>query len=83
MQGEAKRQIVVVGGGFAGAGLIKHLQSRLPTYHELVWVSEESYTTFNPMLAEAVGHQSSRNMWWPPCGKFCICIRGTGLSWGG
>lgn len=55
MQGEAKRQIVVVGGGFAGAGLIKHLQSRLPTDHALVWVSEESYTTFNPMLAEAVG----------------------------
>ena len=55
MQAEAKRHIVVVGGGFAGAGLIKQRQFKLPKDHALVWVSEDSCTTFNPMLAETVG----------------------------
>ena len=52
---EPKQQIVVVGGGFAGATVIKHLQAALGADQALVWVSEESYTTFSPMLPEAVG----------------------------
>src|SRR3954453_12765409 len=46
--------IVVVGGGFAGTTLARRLERRLPG-HEVMLVSEESYTTFNPMLAEVVG----------------------------
>src|SRR3954468_10840780 len=46
--------IVVVGGGFAGATLTRLLQKRAP-FAEITLVSEESYTTFNPMLAEVVG----------------------------
>jgi NADH dehydrogenase len=46
--------IVVVGGGFAGTTLARRLERRLPG-HEVVLISEESYTTFNPMLAEVVG----------------------------
>src|SRR5438046_10497789 len=46
--------IVIVGGGFAGTTLARRLERRLPG-HEVVLISEESYTTFNPMLAEVVG----------------------------
>jgi len=47
--------IVIVGGGFAGTTLARELQGRLPQGASLTLVSEESYTTFNPMLPEAVG----------------------------
>ena len=49
------RNIVVVGGGFAGTTLARRLERMLPRDHQVVLVSEESYTTFNPMLAEVVG----------------------------
>ena len=46
--------IVIVGGGFAGANLTRLLQKRAK-FADITLVSEESYTTFNPMLAEVVG----------------------------
>ena len=46
--------IVIVGGGFAGAKLTRLLQKRAK-FADITLVSEESYTTFNPMLAEVVG----------------------------
>jgi len=49
------RNIVIVGGGFAGTTLAGALERLLPPGHRVVLVSEESYTTFNPMLAEVVG----------------------------
>src|SRR5512143_3288767 len=49
------KQIVVVGGGFAGTTLVGELERRLPADYRIVLISEESYTTFNPMLAEVVG----------------------------
>ena len=49
------KNIVIVGGGFAGTTLARSLARRLPHDHRVVLVSEESYTTFNPMLAEVVG----------------------------
>jgi len=49
------RTIVIVGGGFAGTTLARELDGNLPEGVELVLVSEESYTTFNPMLPEALG----------------------------
>jgi NADH dehydrogenase len=49
------KTIVIVGGGFAGTTLARTLDGTLPGGYELVLVSEESYTTFNPMLPEAVG----------------------------
>jgi NADH dehydrogenase len=48
-------RIVVIGGGFAGTTLARHLDDRLPPGWKLLLISEESYTTFNPMLPEAVG----------------------------
>jgi len=47
--------IIIVGGGFAGTTLARELQRRLPQAASLTLISEESYTTFNPMLPEAVG----------------------------
>lgn len=49
------RTLVVVGGGFAGTTLVRTLEKRLPQDWQLVLISEESYTTFNPMLPEVVG----------------------------
>ena len=49
------KNIVIVGGGFAGTTLARSLEQRLPRGYRVVLVSEESYTTFNPMLAEVVG----------------------------
>ena len=49
------RNIVIVGGGVAGTTLARGLAPRLPKGWRVVLVSEESYITFNPMLAEVVG----------------------------
>lgn len=50
-----KKTVVVVGGGFAGTSLAKRLERKLPQNWRVVMISEENYTTFNPMLAEIVG----------------------------
>ena len=50
-----QRSVVIVGGGFAGTAVARRLARRLPADVRLTLVSEESYTTFNPMLAEVVG----------------------------
>ena len=47
--------IVVVGAGFAGTTLVRALERRLSPGIAITLVSDESYTTFNPMLPEAVG----------------------------
>jgi NADH:ubiquinone reductase (H+-translocating) len=49
-----RTRIVIVGGGFAGNNLTRLLQKRA-AFADITLISEESYTTFNPMLAEVVG----------------------------
>jgi NADH:quinone reductase (non-electrogenic) len=49
------RTIVIVGGGFAGTTLARALDGKLPADCELLLISEESYTTFHPLLPEALG----------------------------
>ena len=49
------RTLVIAGGGFAGTTLAQRLMHRLPADWQLVLLSEESTSTFNPMLAEMVG----------------------------
>ncbi len=49
------KTIAIIGGGFAGTALLRALDGRLPAGYDLLLVSDESYTTFNPMLPEAVG----------------------------
>ena len=51
----ATEHIVIVGGGFAGAALARQLDARRWPGLELTLISDESYTTFNPLLPEAVG----------------------------
>ena len=50
-----EKNIVIVGGGFAGTTLVRELDGKLPPGYRLLLISEESHTTFNPMLPEAVG----------------------------
>jgi NADH dehydrogenase len=49
------KTIAIVGGGFAGTTLASALEGHVPAGWQVVLLSEESYTTFNPMLAEVVG----------------------------
>src|SRR4030095_11437338 len=49
------KTIVIVGGGFAGTTLACALEGKLPPPYQLLLVSEESHTTFNPMLPETLG----------------------------
>lgn len=49
------KNIIIVGGGFAGTAAVRRLNRALPGGYRLVVISEESYTTFHPMLPEAVG----------------------------
>jgi NADH dehydrogenase len=55
MSGTRPTRIVILGAGFAGTTLVRRLAGKLPEGCELVLVSDESYTTFNPLLPEAVG----------------------------
>lgn len=52
---EPSKNIVIVGGGFGGSTVARELRARLPNGYMLILISEESYLTFNPMLAEVVG----------------------------
>jgi NADH dehydrogenase len=47
--------ITIIGGGFAGATLATRLMGRLPPGWDVVLISEDSYTTYNPLLPEVVG----------------------------
>lgn len=51
----AIKNLVVVGGGFAGITLAQQLEHRLPQGWQLTLVSQENYITFNPLLPEVIG----------------------------
>lgn len=47
---------MIIGGGFAGATLARRLaRSRLPAGWDVMLISEDSFTTYNPLLSEVVG----------------------------
>lgn len=48
-------RIVIVGGGFAGTTVARHLERQLPTNWEIVLISSENSITYTPLLAEVVG----------------------------
>jgi NADH dehydrogenase len=50
-----RKNLVIVGGGFAGARAAKLLEHRLPPEWNLTLVSQDNYITFNPLLPEVVG----------------------------
>lgn len=53
--GKALKTIAIAGAGFAGTTLVRALERDIPDGWQILLISEESYTTFNPMLAEVVG----------------------------
>jgi NADH dehydrogenase len=50
-----RRNLLIVGGGFAGAKTAQLLEHRLPPDWNLTLVSQENFITFNPLLPEVVG----------------------------
>ena len=51
----AIKNVVVIGGGFAGVALAQQLERRLPEGWRLTLVSQENFITFNPLLPEVIG----------------------------
>ena len=49
------KNLVVVGGGFAGTGATRALEHTLPPEWTLTLISQENFITFNPLLPEVVG----------------------------
>ena len=49
------RNLVIIGGGFAGITLAEQLEHRLPRGWKLTLVSQETFITYNPLLPEVVG----------------------------
>lgn len=51
----SKRELVIVGGGFAGIRLAQKIERRLPDDWHLTLLSRENFITYNPLLPEVVG----------------------------
>ena len=51
------RNLVIIGGGFAGITLAEQLEHRLPRGWKLTLVSQENFITYNPLLPEVVASQ--------------------------
>jgi NADH dehydrogenase len=49
------KNIVIIGGGFAGARLAERLEGRLPDDWHVTLLSRENFITYNPLLPEVVG----------------------------
>jgi NADH:ubiquinone reductase (H+-translocating) len=50
-----RKNLLIIGGGFAGAKAAQLLEHRLPPEWNLTLVSQENFITFNPLLPEVVG----------------------------
>jgi len=49
------RNLIVVGGGFAGMRVMRELEHTLPPDWTLTAISQENFITFNPLLPEVIG----------------------------
>ena len=52
---DAHKNLVIIGGGFAGTKVARALERALPSEWRLTLVSQENFITFNPLLPEVVG----------------------------
>jgi NADH dehydrogenase len=50
-----RKNLVIVGGGFAGITLAEQVEHMLPPGWKLTLVSQENFITYNPLLPEVVG----------------------------
>ncbi len=53
------KNIVIVGGGFAGVTLAQRLERLLPAQTEIIVLSADNHLVFTPMLPEVVGRTIS------------------------
>jgi NADH:quinone reductase (non-electrogenic) len=51
----SRKNLVVIGGGFAGARLAQRLERELPEAWQITLVSRDNFITYNPLLAEVAG----------------------------
>jgi len=49
------KNLLIIGGGFAGIKAAQELEHALPTNWNLTLISQENFITFNPLLPEVVG----------------------------
>jgi NADH:quinone reductase (non-electrogenic) len=50
-----RKNLLIIGGGFAGIKAAQELEHALPTNWNLTLISQENFITFNPLLPEVVG----------------------------
>ena len=50
-----KKNLVIIGGGFAGATLARKVEKLLPEEWEIYLLSKTNFITYNPLLPEVVG----------------------------
>jgi len=50
-----KKNLVIIGGGFAGATLARKVEKRMPADWEIYLLSQTNFITYNPLLPEVVG----------------------------
>jgi len=51
----AKKNLVIIGGGFAGVTLARKLEKTLPEEWDIFLLSKTNFITFNPLLPEVIG----------------------------
>lgn len=55
IQMNAKKNLVIVGGGFAGVTLARKLEGILPQDWDIFLLSKTNFITYNPLLPEVIG----------------------------
>ena len=55
LRSDHHRNVVIIGGGFAGVTLARALERRLPAGWDIFLLSKTNLITFNPLLPEVVG----------------------------
>ncbi len=70
--------VVIIGGGFAGAVLAKSLERRLPKAWSIYVLSQDNFITYNPLLPEVVGASFFPGMLLPRYGR---CSKERGYAW--
>ena len=50
-----RKNVVIIGGGFAGTTLARRLDRSLPPDWRVTLISRENFITYNPLLPEVVG----------------------------
>ena len=55
MKAVGDKNLVIIGGGFAGVELARRLEKQLPSDWEIYLLSKTNFITYNPLLPEVIG----------------------------